>query len=173
VCLDPFLLLVCDLRKGYLGQDPGVFSASGLAINSWLLGYPDRALAKSNHALALARDLAHHFSLALGLHNTALLHQLRREPQLAEKRADAVIALSVERGFSWWPWWASAVRGWAMAKQERGAESIEEIRESLAAVRAGETVLALPWGLALLAEALGNESRVEEALNVLNEALAL
>jgi len=155
------------------GQDPGVFSASILATNLWLLGYPDQALAKSSHALALAHDLAHPFSLVLGLHNAALLHLLRREPQLAEKRADAVIALSVERGFSWWPWWASAVRGWAMAKQERGAEGIEQIREGLAAVRAGGTELALPWGLALLAEALGNESRGEEALNVLNEALAL
>jgi predicted ATPase len=33
--------------------------------------------------------------------------------------------------------------------------------------------LALTWGLALLAETLGNESRAEEALNVLAEALAV
>jgi hypothetical protein len=44
--------------------------------------------------------------------------------------------------------------GWALAQQEREAEEIAQIRECLA-------------------EALGNESRAEEALNVLAEALAV
>jgi class 3 adenylate cyclase/predicted ATPase len=155
------------------GQDPGVYSTSILAFALWLLGYPDRALARSNQALALARDLAHPFSLVLGLHCAAIVHQLRREPQLAEKREDAVIAFSAERGLSFFSWWASIVRGWAVAKQERGAEGIAQIREGLAAVKAGGTEVGLPWGLALLAEALGNKSRAEEALKVLAEALTV
>jgi hypothetical protein len=63
--------------------------------------------------------------------------------------------------------------GWALAQQGREAEEIAQIRECLAAVKSGGTEVALPWGLALLAEALGNESRAEEALNVLAEALAV
>jgi predicted ATPase len=60
-----------------------------------------------------------------------------------------------------------------LAKQERGAEGIAQIREGLAAVKAGGTEVGLPWGLALLAEALGNKSRAEEALKVLAEALTV
>ena len=59
------------------------------------------------------------------------------------------------------------------SKARAGAEGIAQIREGLAAVKSGGTEIALPWGLALLAEALGNESRAEEALNVLAEALAV
>jgi predicted ATPase len=155
------------------GQDPGVYSTSILAVAFWILGYPDRALAKSNQALALAHDLAHPFSLVLALLHFATVHHLRREPQLAERRADAVIALSAEGGLSFWSWWALIVRGWAVAQQERGAEGIAQIREGLVAVKAGGVENALPWALGLLAEALGNKNRAEEALNVLAEALAV
>jgi class 3 adenylate cyclase/predicted ATPase len=155
------------------GQDPGIYSTSILAAALWTLGYPDRALAKCNEALALARDLAHPFSLVLALVHAATVHYLRREPQLAERRADAVIALSAERGLSFWSWWALIVRGWAVAQQERGAEGIAQIREGLAAVKAVRGENALPLALGLVAEALGNESRAEEALNVLAEALAV
>jgi predicted ATPase/DNA-binding IscR family transcriptional regulator len=155
------------------GQDPGICSTSMLVMALWILGYPDRALAKSSRALALARDLGHPFSLAFALLSGGLVHQLRREPQLAERRQDAVIALSAERGLaSFWSWWASVVRGWAVAQQERGAEGVAQIREGVAAIK-GIGELALTWGLALLAETLGNESRAEEALNVLAEALAV
>ncbi len=155
------------------GQDPGVFCTSNLALVLWLMGYPDRALAKSNEALALAHDLAHPFSVVLAIFHAAAVHQLRREPQLTEKRADAVIALSAERGFSFWPWLALIVRGWAVAQQERGAEGIGQIREGLAAIRAGGAEIGLPWGLPQLAEALESNGRAEEALNVLAEALAV
>ncbi len=155
------------------GQDPGIFSTSNLALVLWLIGYPDRALAKTNQALTLAHDLAHPFSIVIALQGGAFVHQLRREPKLAQSHADAVIALSAERGFSYFSWWALAVRGWAVAQQERGAEGIAQIREGVTAAKAGGAELASPWVLALLAEALGNESRAEEALKVLAEALAV
>src|SRR5262249_18316066 len=41
------------------GQEPGVHAAAFLALALWMLGYPDRALAKSNEAVALAHDFAH------------------------------------------------------------------------------------------------------------------
>src|SRR5262249_39104791 len=100
------------------GEDPGVSSTSFLAWALWMLGYPDRALAKSTQALARAHDLAHPFSLVVALHCGAVVHELRREPQLAESRVDTVIALSAEREFSYWLSWALIVRGWAVAQRE-------------------------------------------------------
>jgi hypothetical protein len=79
------------------------------------------------------------------------VHQVRREPQLAESRADALISLSAERGFSFFSDYGSVFRGWAVAQQERGAEGIVQIREGLSAIKAGGGELALPWVLALLA----------------------
>jgi tetratricopeptide (TPR) repeat protein len=133
------------------GQDPRICSTSMLVMVLWILGDPDRALAKSDQALALAHDLAHPFSLAYALLTAALVHQVRREPQLAESRADALISLSAERGFSFFSDYGSVFRGWAVAQQERGAEGIVQIREGLSAIKAGGGELALPWVLALLA----------------------
>jgi hypothetical protein len=82
------------------------------------------------------------------------------------------LALSAERGFSFWSSWASAARGWARAQQERRAEGIVQIREGLAALRSSGAELAFPWGSALLSEALGNESQGCEGLSILTEALA-
>jgi class 3 adenylate cyclase/predicted ATPase len=155
------------------GVDPRIFSKATAGIISWFLGYPDSALAQSNQGVALARDLAHPFSLAMALHINALVHQLRGEPQLTRSREDTVIALSAERELSFFSWWASALRGWAVEQQQRGVDGIVQIREGLAAVRAGGTEMGLPYGLALLVEALENESQAEEALTVLGEARAL
>jgi predicted ATPase len=90
-----------------------------------------------------------------------------------ESHADAVITLSAERGFSFWPCLALIARGWAVAQQERGADGIAQIREGLATVRAGGTEIALPWGGAWLAEALGKAGQLQEGLNMLAEALAV
>src|SRR5262249_22788982 len=155
------------------GLDPRIFSTSVLAITLWLLGYPDRALAEANEALALAHDLAHPFSLVVAFFHATVVHFLRREPQLAERRDDAVIAPSAERGVSFWWWFALIVRGWAVIQQGREEEGIAQIREGMGAVKAGGTEMGLTWALAMLAEVLGNTNRAEEALNILAEALAV
>jgi hypothetical protein len=88
------------------GQDPGVTCTSYAAWAFWQLGYADLSLAR-NEALALAHDVAHPYSLVWALLFAAALHQVRREPQLTEKRADAAIALSAERGFSFFSGYGS------------------------------------------------------------------
>jgi predicted ATPase len=84
-----------------------------------------------------------------------------------------VIAQSVERGIAYWSAYGSALRGWAVAQQGREGEGIAQIREGLADARAGGAEMAASWILALLAEAHGKAGEIEEALNVLAEALAV
>src|SRR5262249_29261212 len=72
------------------GQDPGVASLSWAAAARWHLGYPDQALKKNEEALALARAVAHPFSLAWPLSFAAWVRNLRREWPLAEERAEAM-----------------------------------------------------------------------------------
>jgi len=60
-----------------------------------------------------------------------------------------------------------------MAQQSSGAEGTAQIREGLAALKAAGAEVGVPMGLALLAEALGNENRPAEALGELAEALSV
>ena len=63
-------------------------------------------------------------------------------------------------------------RGWALAAQGHGAESIAQIHQGLAAMRAGGVELGRAHWLALLAEAYGYAGQTHEGLDVVAEALA-
>src|SRR4029453_3302230 len=63
---------------GRFPQDPGV-TCRGYVRPLWLLGYPDQAIGRGREAIALARALAHPFSLAFTLNWTSTVHQFRRE----------------------------------------------------------------------------------------------
>ncbi|MGH7823115.1 MAG: AAA family ATPase [Candidatus Binatia bacterium] len=154
-------------------MDPGVHLKCFLAWALWMLGYPDRALATSGEAVAMAHDLGHPHSVATALNFAASLHQLRREPPLGERFADGAIALSGERGFPFWEAWGSVWRGHALTEQGQEADGIAQIRRGLAAIQDGGAEAVLPWGFALLAEACGRAGRIDEALGLMAEALAV
>src|SRR5215475_12687909 len=64
-------------------------------------------------------------------------------------------------------------RGWALAAQGKGEAGIAQIRQGIAAWQGTGTAVALPYGLALLAEAYGQVGQTEEGLRVLTEALTM
>jgi predicted ATPase len=152
------------------GYDSGVHCLSFVPLVLWHLGYPDQALQRIREALTLAQELSHHFSLALALFFAAWLHQLRRERQAAQERAESLILLSTEQVFPYGLALGTILRGWALAEQ--GQEGIAQIRHGLNAWRATGAELQRPYFLALLAEAYGKVGQSEEGLSVLAEALA-
>jgi predicted ATPase len=152
-------------------QDPKVTSLCNAAWALWDLGYPDQALKRIHDALTLAQELSHPFSLAYALFFVAMLHQYRREGQLAQELAEATVTLCTEQGFSLWLVYATILRGWALAAQEQGEQGIAQLRQGLTAVRATVAELGRSHHLALLAEAYGKVGRVEEGLSALAEAL--
>ena len=130
-------------------------------------------MAKSHEALALARRMAHHYTLAVALCHCALLHQFRREVQLTEELSEELMALSTEQGFAYWPGVATAMKGWVLAERGQGEAGIAELRSAMATIRAIGTVAELPWYLALLAGAHGIVGQTAEGLDAIAEALAL
>ena len=63
-------------------------------------------------------------------------------------------------------------RGWALVEQGQGKEGIAQIRQGLTAYRATGAEMAVPYFLALLAEAYGKVGEAEHGLAALGEALA-
>jgi predicted ATPase len=153
-------------------QDAGVGLRMFAAHVLWHLGYPDQAMERMQEALALARELSHPFSLASALDHAAWLHQYRREERLTQEQAEADMVLSRERGFSFFLAHGTILRGWALMAQGRRAEGMTQMHQGLAAWRAMDVVLLLPWDHTMLAEAYGESGQVEEGLRLLAEALA-
>jgi predicted ATPase len=152
--------------------DPGV-DCRCLAMSAlWLLGYPDQALKRSQEALSFAQEVDHPLSLGLALANAVTLHQFRREAQATREQAEALLALSTERGFLFWIAGGTIMRGWVLAEQGQGEEGITLMHHGMVAFRDTGAEVFRPYFLALLAEACGKTGQAEEGLTVLAEALA-
>jgi predicted ATPase len=154
-------------------QDPGVVCRIYAAVTLWWLGYPEQALQRSHEALALARELAHPFSLAYALFFAALLHQCRREWPLTYERAEAAIALAGNRRFAVWVALGTILRGWALAAQGQGEEGVAQMRWGLTTYTATGAASGLPYYLTLQAVASVEVGQREEGLRLLAEALAM
>jgi predicted ATPase len=155
----------------YGGVDPGMICFCIAAQALWSLGYPAQALKRSYEAISLAQQLSHPHSLAFALGHAARIHQFCQDEQAAYERAEETTTLSTEHRLSFWIAWGTAVRGWALVKQEQKEEGIAQIQQGLAAHVATGAKLWRPYYLALLAEAYANTGQIEEGRTVLAEAL--
>jgi class 3 adenylate cyclase/predicted ATPase len=155
------------------GTDPGVVCLSYGALALWHVGHPEQAYNRSCEALALARNLSHHHSLALALVFAAWLHQFRREPQAAREHAEAAIAICSEQGFPLFMSMGTILRGWALGQEGRGEKGVAQMRRGLADLRATGAGLWQPTFLSLIAEADGRIGQARRGLEVLGEAMAI
>jgi predicted ATPase len=155
-----------------IGQDPGVVCGGFAAWALGVLGYPDQARQRSYDTYTLAQELAHPFSLAYALDFVARIHQLRREGQLTQQWAEALLMLAREQGFTQRLATGTILLGWALTAQGQKAEGVDQVRQGLAAFRATGAELARPYYLALLAEAYAKVGQQEDGLSLLAEALA-
>jgi predicted ATPase len=108
----------------------------------------------------------------MALFNAAALHHYRREGQIAQEQAEALVNLSIEQGFPYFVALGTVMRGAALTAQDQPEAGIEQIRQGLSIQQRGGAAMARPTFLGMLATAYGKVGQVEEGLNVLTEALA-
>ena len=155
------------------GIDFQCFNLSYAGAILWLLGYPDQAQARSVEALALARELAHPYSLAYALSAAATFHAWRGEVPSAESQSEAANTLSSERGFTLTLGWGQVVHGWALAAQGHHERGIDLVCKGLDVYRASGTQEWMAHYLAMLAESHAMVGQSDQALAALVEALGI
>jgi predicted ATPase len=153
-------------RHIYGGHDPGVCARMTGGQAEWVLGYPDRAAASTDDALALADRIAHPFSREVALEYATLLRVNRGEPELGLAHFSAAAALRAEQRV------ASVMdplffQGAVQIAQGAPADAAASLREGFAPGRLG--TLWRPYGLCLLAQALTLQGSHDEALAALTE----
>jgi len=156
------------------GHDPRVACFGIAAWVLWLRGYPDQALARSEEALTLARQLSHPLGLAIALFFRATVAQhCHRQEQAGQQWTEEAVTLSTAQGFPLLLAINMVVQGVMLVRQGQGAAGVEQMTQGLGACRAtGEETLRT-YFLALLAEAYSAEGQPKEGLTVLAEALAI
>jgi len=156
-----------------MGQDPGVSCRSYAALILWLLGYPAQALARLHEALALARELAHPFSLVFARVRAAFVAQFRRDVPAVHEHAEACVALATEQGFTAYVVVGMIIRGWALALQGQGEAGMAQVRQGIAAERATGAAQNVPYWCTLLADVADRLGHPEDGLQALAEAHTL
>ena len=172
--LEEVLALYDPMSHRSLGHlHPMTTSQAYLGNVLFCLGFPDRALARSGAAIAEARRLAHPPSLAVSLAIGARLLALVGDDTALEEQASQLVELATEQGFRMW-WAQGAIyRGWAKLKSGDVAEGISLLRSGSAAYRATGAVMWMPHYIALLAAACEIAGQIEEAVDLLDDALQI
>jgi class 3 adenylate cyclase/predicted ATPase len=156
------------------GSHPQVISRGYLAIALFCLGFPDRALAQSNAAVAEARRLAHPPTLTVALSTDSRLLSLGAHSAAAlDERASQLIAMATEQGFPLYQTLGTIFRGWAKVNAGDLAAGISLLRSGSNAYGATGAKTRISYHIALLAKACEMAGQVEEALLLLDEALQI
>ena len=148
------------------GHDPGVCARTVGAWSDWLLGYPDRALARANDGLALAERVNHPFSLALARVHASILHQFRRDSASVLQCAESAKTLAAEKRIAL-TLDPRVLRGWALLAPDGIEAAIASFRAALSDPARQGTIQYAPYSFALFSEVLcltGNRDGGSDAL---------
>jgi predicted ATPase len=151
-------------------QDPLVTLLLYLSCDLLYLGYLDQARSRSEASVEEAHKLGHAYSLAIALFGACFVTWATRSCEELLARADALIAVSDEHGFSFNCAAGTVFRGWALAGRGQPTEGIAMLRAGVAAYRATGAVTHLPYFLTLLADAEGKAKELDQGLGHLTEA---
>ncbi len=151
--------------------DPAEACLSYSARSLWFLGYPEQAQRRNREALALAEKLADPFSLAEALVWRAELALMLRRADASRQLAQAARGYATEQGFPLFAGMAEIMEGQSLVVEGEAEGGREHIVRGIERYTRTGSQLILPRFLGWLAEALGAEGRVDEALATLLDAL--
>jgi predicted ATPase len=157
----------------HIRPDYGVMAHCFASTSLWHLGYPEKALSHSGQACALADGFARPYDQVVALTYTAMLHHFCGQIDLVEKVAQRATALAQEHAFAYYLSWATILLGWVEVERGEAESGIAAIRTGLAAFDKTGAAIRKPYYLGLLAEALNRAGELQQALVLVDEALAL
>ena len=155
------LLFACDLR---------VINLVYRSLASWFLGYPEAALADTNHALKEARDTGQAGTTFIALNYAILVHFLRGNYATTETLADELFTLADKQDAVAWKQSGLLYRGWVFAVTGKVSEAIQLITPGLAAFRSTGSTYMTSGGLSLLAKSHADLGQIEKASPFIDEA---
>jgi hypothetical protein len=143
------------------------------ALSEWHLGEIASCQATMAEGISLAKDLNDMHALAVALWNAAILSHYERNPDEVARLASDLIELSTRQSFAQFLAGGESFRGWARSARGDTEQGLAWIEDGINDWVATGGMLAVPYYLALKAEALYLADRTPEALVAIREAEAL
>ena len=151
------------------GLDPGMIARAMSSRPLWVLGYPDRAIARAQETLALARSQRQPLTLAFAMLVTQGVHLNRGEFAEAIALGEETIALCREYELMQEREWSRCFQGAALAGTGRLQEGIDVLKDSLAVQQSFGSGLVRSAFLAGLGDLLRFAGRIDEGLAAVAE----
>ena len=152
---------------------PAVTCLFHKSLCEWHFGEIASCHATMAEAISLAKELNNMHALTVALWSAGILAHFERDPAQVERLASDLIELSTRQNFAQMLAGGEALRGWARSASGDTVEGLAWIKDGIEDWRATGAVLAVPYYLALEAEALYLAHRASEALEATSEAEAL
>src|SRR5262249_39004284 len=142
-----------------------------LALASVLMGDFPAGIAHGREALGHAEQLRHPHSICYVLPFLAGAHLISGEPAQAYPMAERTMVLSAEYEFPLWAAGGLMLRGWTRLELGDVEEGLAEIRNSVAALEATNTLIWVQFARYLQARALARAGYADEAMNEVDQIL--
>ncbi len=152
-------------------HDPGVACRAYLGMTEWLLGYPERAQSRVRECVELAEELEDAYSLAYALcfAEANVSEFCGIDSSAAVERG---LEVAVEGGFAMWVAFGKLHQTNLRFADQRSDSALDALRESIVAIpRMGIHVIT-PYLMTLLARAYRRAGRIDDGLEVLEDARA-
>jgi predicted ATPase len=152
------------------GQDVGAATLCWKSLAYWLLGYPQAALADTEHALKIAREIGHSATLMYVLNFSIWTHIHCGNYATANALVDEFNVLKDQTGSSFWAAWGMMQRGCVLTLTGKTSGAMQKITSGVTAMRQTGTTMWMPVWLSYLTRARAEDGhfeigpRVDEAM---------
>jgi class 3 adenylate cyclase/predicted ATPase len=153
------------------GQDAGVTGLSFRSLTLWFLGYPEAALADTDHALKIAREIGQAATLMFALAITNFTRIFCRSCGAAGERIDELIALADEKGASQRKAEGAIQKGCVLALIGEAPGAVQMITSGATAWQATGARVWVPLYLSYLAMAYAEVGQINDARRCIGEAM--
>jgi class 3 adenylate cyclase/predicted ATPase len=154
------------------GQDHRVTSLSFRAGPLWILGYPEAALADTEHALEDSREIGQAPTLMFALQHASMTQAHCGYYAAANERADMLIALAEEKGSLFWKSYGMMSKGRALALAGKVPDAVHLMDSGLTAYRSTGSMVFQTLFLSSLARGQADLGQIDEAWRRLAEAIS-
>ena len=155
-----------------LGQDVRVSILSYRSRASWILGYPEAALADAYQALSDARAIGQAAALMYALSHAALTHIHCGDYQTANALADNLSVLADEKGALFWKASGMIYQGVLFALTGKAADAVHMLSSGITAYRStGSSAVLMQASAPYLARAYADLGQFDDAWRRIREAM--
>ena len=153
------------------GQDVGAATLCWRSLALWLLGHPQPALADTEHALTVAREIGHSATLMYVLNFSIWTHIQCGNYAAASALVAEFAALKDQTASLFWTAWGLMQRGCILALTGKVSDAAQTIASGVTAMRSTETTMWMPLWLSYLARASAEVGQVDDGRRCIEEAM--